>query len=542
MDFSQVESWIIAGAAFVTVAALLAWRFDGKKADTHGAARWCTVWEAFRAKLFGSQGLYVGDWKGRLAVRYNGAHALSVGVTGCGKGTSAILPNLLEQKFLFVVDPGGENTATACKAWRRGGMNFRCINPFAMFTEAPYALPAHGFNPLAAIDPAAPSFAADALLIAEMLTPRQANEGGNTSYFKDAATSAKRAMIVHIKTSEPAERQNIGTLYDYAYADADGWDALIAAMKANPACGRLTAFEANRLERTEAQSPEEFSAIMSTIQQDLAFLADPQVRVTLSGNDVDFGMLKGTGAGRKGAVISVVMPLQYIESHAAITRLAMACAVLTLQRKPYARHKVLFLIDEAAALGQIKRLATWLATLRKYNVRFWTIWQSLAQVYGIYGNDWQAIVSNCELLQVLGVGDHYSARILSQMIGQSTIKTETRNARGEISVSHTARPLIMPEELLRTAGGEQIVLMGRMWPLVLKKTPYWKQPRFRGRYHNNPYLIRRTPDPNSFDELASLWGRIYYMLAWWMAPHPLAACMITAALGLGLWHLFGGAV
>lgn len=472
---------------------LLNWRFGGKKADTHGAARWCTVWEAFRAKLFKSTGLYVGDWKGRLAVRYHGAHALSVGVTGCGKGISAILPNLFEQMWMFVVDPGGENTATACKAWRRKGMKIRCINPFGLFTESPWGLPVDGFSPLAAIDANAPSFAADALLIAEMLTPRAASEGGNTSYFKDAATSAKRAMIVHIKTSEPAERQNIATLYDYAYADAEGWEALINAMKANPACGRLAALEANKLERIEQQAAEEFSAIMSTIQQDLAFLADPQVRQTLSRNDVDFGMLKG--GDRKGAAISVVIPLEYIESHAAITRLAMACAVLSLQRRPYSRNKVLFLIDEAAALGQIKRLPNWLATLRKYNVSFWTIWQSLAQIYEIYNNGWEAIVSNCGLLQVLGVGDYYSAQLLSRMIGASTIRTETTNGRGEVSVSQTARPLIMPEELMRTDGGEQIVLTGRMWPLVLKKTPYWKQPRFRGCYHNNPYREGRTPRP-----------------------------------------------
>ncbi len=517
---------------FICVCWLLSWRFGGKTKDTHGAARWCTVWEAFRAKLFKSKGLYVGDWIGRLAVRYQGAHALSVGVTGCGKGTAAILPNLLEQKWMFVVDPGGENTAIACRAWRRKGMSFRCINPFGLFTEGPWGLPVNGFNPLAAIDPQSSSFAADALLIAEMLTPRLASEGGNTSYFKDAATSAKRAMIVHIKTSEPEERQNIGTLYDYAYADADGWGALINAMKANPACGRLAAFEANKLERIEQQAAEEFSAIMSTIQQDLAFLADPQVRETLGRNDVDFQALKGAGSNRKGTAISVVIPLEYIESHAAITRLAMACAVLSLQRRPYARNKVLFLIDEAAALGQIKRLPNWLATLRKYNVGFWTIWQSLVQIYQTYDNGWEAIVSNCELLQVLGVGDYYSARMLSQMIGASTIRTETKNGRGEVSISETARPLVMPEELMRTDGGEQIVLMGRLWPLVLRKTPYWKQPRFRRRFHNNPYRERRTPRPGLFDSLGKLKGGFYYLLVCLMAPHPAVAVTITLLLWL----------
>jgi type IV secretion system protein VirD4 len=542
VDFTQPESWIIVGAATVSVGALLGWRFQKKQPDIHGAARWLTVWEAFRAGLFKSDGLYVGDLVGRLPIRYNGAHELSVGETGCGKGTAAIQPNLQEQNCIVHVDPGGENTAIASKTWQRKGLKLGCINPFGMFTEEPYGLPEHGFNPVDLIDPASGTFAADAMLLAEMLTPRAAHENGSSSYFKDAATSAKRAMIIHIKTSEPPERQTLGTLYDYAYADTEEWEALLAAMKANPACGALVRREANKLERTEAQAPEEFSAVMSTIQQDLEFLADPLVRECLGKSDVDFDMLKGLDGNSKGAVITVVMPLEYIESHAAITRLAMACAILTLQRKPYARRKVLFLIDEAASLGQIKRLPTWLATLRKYNVRFWTIWQSLSQIESIYGKDWQSIVSNCGLLQVLGVGDLLSAQVLSQMIGQTTVRNETRNARGEVSVSLTARPLIAPEELLRTNDGEQIALIGRLWPLTLKKVDYWRQPRLRGRYYDNPYRSEPTQKPNSFDDLAELWGQLYYVLVWWLAPHPVSALTITAALGLGLWRLFGGPV
>lgn len=69
-----------------------------------------------------------------------------------------------------------------------------------------------------------------------------------------------------------------------------------------------------------------------------------------------------------------------------------------------------------------------------------------------------------------------------------------------------------------------------MWPLVLKKTPYWKQPRFRGCYHNNPYREGRTPRPGLFDSLAKLKGRLYYLLVCLMAPHPAVAVIITLLL------------
>ncbi|WP_171232302.1 type IV secretory system conjugative DNA transfer family protein [Ruegeria sp. HKCCA4812] len=539
MEWATTEHLILLALLVILLMILLSWRFDNKNNTTFGAARWCTVWDLFKAKLFQRKGLYVGDWAGRLGLYYHGAHAVTFGVTGSGKGVSAIVPNMLEQRFMFVVDPGGENTAIASKTWQARGIEFKCINPFGMLDAEPTALPAHGFNPLAVLNPDSRSFAADALLFAEMLTPRTGEERGGAAYFKDAATAAKRAMILHIVTREPDERRNIATLYEYAYSDAAGWAALIAAMKANPVCGNLVALEANKLERTEAQAPEEFSAVMSTIQQDLDFLADPMVREHFSRDDVDFSILKGI-ENPNGGIITVVIPLEYIESHGAITRLAMACAVLSLQREPYAARPVTFLIDEAASLGTIKRLPNWLATLRKYNVRFWTIWQNIGQVEHLYGRNWQTIISNCGLLQILGVGDLQTAQYTSSMIGQCTVRTVTTNAKGEQSVSQTARPLLMPEELLRTDDGMQIVLIGTLWPAMLKKVSYWKQPRLAGRYHDNPYRDTPTPRHGALDGLADLWGKFYYMLVWWMAPHPLAACIIVIPVVLGLLSVFGG--
>lgn len=422
------------------------------------------------------------------------------------------------------------NTATAIKSWNKDRLEVACINPFAMHTTKPWALPVHGFNPLAMLDADSASFAADALLFAEMLTPRTGKESGSSCYFKDAAASAKRAMLVHIKTAEPAHRQNVGTLYEYAYTGIASWDALLRAMKANPACGSLARFEAEKLSRIAAQAPEEFSAIMSTIQQDLAFLADPLVRQNLSSDDVDFLRLKTRDKRAKGCIISVVMPLEYIESHAAITRLAMACAILGLQRVPYAPETVTFLIDEAAALGKIARLPNWLATLRKYKVRVWTIWQNIGQVVELYGANWQTIVSNCGLMQILGVSDLQTAQYTRDMIGQSTVVTESVNARGERSVSHTARPLVMAEELLRTNEDIQIVLLGNLWPIKLKKVAYWNRPELQGRYHPGPFYDGKMPRRSPFNGISAFMGRLYYALVCLMAPHPLVALALTALL------------
>ncbi len=61
--------------------------------------------------------------------------------------------------------------------------------------------------------------------------------------------------------------------------------------------------------RRESQAEAEFSAVMSTMQEDMSWLVDPTVRDYVSRSDVDFALLKGLTPGQRGGVISVVMPL-----------------------------------------------------------------------------------------------------------------------------------------------------------------------------------------------------------------------------------------
>lgn len=532
--------WIIGGIAGAFLIVLLAWRFEGNKNNAYGSAQWQTVWKPFRRGLLDERGLRVGEWTGQLGVYYDATHAITFGHSGSGKGVSAILPNLLSYPWFFLLDPGGENTAVAVKHWRKRGYAFACINVFGMHGEAPWSLPAHGFNPLDFLDTHSPGFAADALVFAEMLTPRTGMEGGSNTYFKDSSQTAKQAFIIHIKTTEPRARQNLATLYEYVNSDAKSWNALLTAMKANPASNGLVRQMALRLARIANESPPEFSAILSTIQQDLSFLADPLVREKLSRSDVDFSILKGLKPGQAGGIVSVILPLEYMESHAALPRLALACAVLEMQRKPLAKSKVVFLIDEAATLGKVLRFPNWLATLRKYRVVMWSIWQNIGQLSELYGRGWQTLVANCGLVQILGVGDTETAEHTEKLLGKCTILVASTNSRGERSTSQTARPLLMQDELRRLEEDRQIAFIGNLQPMKLKKTAYWQRPDLAGRFHRNPYFDEDAPGASGADDMAATWGGIYRLLVLLMAPHPVVACIVLLPLLLMLLSMCTG--
>jgi len=503
---------------------LLGWRFQ-KKRTTYGSAAWLTIFEAMRAGLLRRKGIIVGDWSGLLPVYYDGTHAVTYGAAGSGKGTTAIIPNLLHYPHIFLNDPGGENTAVAIAQWRRRGGTIFVINPFAMHGEAPWNLPAHAFNPFDLLDESGVTFAADAKVLAEILTPRSGKELGSAKYFIERAEAWVHASIVHTKTTAAPAERHAGTLYDHVHLSAPDWGDLLTAMKANPACGGLVRAVAVDMERMEAQAPEEFSAVLSTVQQNLQWLAEPKAREAISRSEVDFTSLK---TDARGAVIAVVMPLAYKETHAAIPRLALQCAVWAMVRAPLSRHRVLFEIDEAASLGRIERLPQWLAELRKYKVQWSLYFQNTAQPKFLYRDEWQTFQGNAGLKRFLGVSDEETAKEASAFCGQTTILIKNRGPGG-VSLSETGRELLKPDEVRRFRKGEQVVVIENLQVMRLKCTPYWNRPAFAGRYHRNPY-VDNAKGMSLATPFRFVWGRFVYAAAWLMTPHPAAALLITAAM------------
>jgi len=466
---------------FVGGLIMLRWLIPRKYSNTHGSARFAERRDIRKAGGL-RKGFFVGK-HGWRTVRYPGPHAITIGPTGAHKGTSVVVPNVLEQPFVFLIDPGGENTAIASKTLRKRS-SFRCINPIGLYQDKPAALPRHGFNPLAMLDAHADQCASDAKLLAEMIIARTGQESNASGYFKDSATVFVQALLIHVATAEPGQSRNLGTAYEHMHGGPQEWEALLSAMKANPACGGLVRHAATRMERTEAQASEEFSAIMSTIQQDLSWLADPRIRETLSRNDVDFCALKGGKGLRKGAVISYVIPQYMTFALAGLTRLALGCAMLTLSKPPLARSRVLIMIDEAASLGTVRALPDLLATTRKLGISIWTIWQAQSQIDQLYGAHAQTILSNCDLRQFLAFNDAHTAEQTSKLLGVQTVQTVSRDKNGDPSFGETGRALRSLDELIAELKEfEQIVFISRMRPLLLKLLPYFRNGRLRGRYN-----------------------------------------------------------
>ena len=73
-----------------------------------------------------------------------------------------------------------------------------------MFTEAPWSLPQHGFNPLDYLNTTKASVQADAKVLAEMLIQRTGSESGTELYFMDQAEDFLEAVLLFLESYAPA--------------------------------------------------------------------------------------------------------------------------------------------------------------------------------------------------------------------------------------------------------------------------------------------------------------------------------------------------
>ncbi len=178
--------------------------FGAERGDTHGSARFATSGEV-RADLAGDAGLIVGrELNGRQLLRHDGpAHLLTIAPTRSGKGVGTIIPNLLvADRSVLCIDPKGENARVTARARARFGP-VHVLDPFGVSGQ-----PGGAFNPVDALDPHGLDVAEDAAVLAEALVYDPPGQAGD-AHWNEEAKALIAGVILHVVTSEPADRRNL---------------------------------------------------------------------------------------------------------------------------------------------------------------------------------------------------------------------------------------------------------------------------------------------------------------------------------------------
>ncbi|QND34401.1 type IV secretory system conjugative DNA transfer family protein (plasmid) [Sinorhizobium meliloti] len=144
---------------------------------------------------------------------------------------------------------------------------------------------------------------------------------------------------------------------------------------------------------------------------------------------------------------------------------------LVMRRRSRPARPTLFILDEAAQLGELAELRTAITLLRGYGLQTWSFWQDVSQVRHLYPLDWQTMVNNCRVVQSFGPNNLNAATDMTRLVGFLSAERFLNLERGEM--------------LLQIAGDEAV---------IARRPNYLTDPIFKGQFDSNP-LFDPTRDP-----------------------------------------------
>lgn len=334
-------------------------------------------------------------------------HLITVAPTGAGKGVSCIIPALLIWRGpAIVIDPKGENYAVTAARRRAMGQKVHVLDPFGM-TDC---LQRASLNPFDILGPLKTASIDDMRVLAQAAIQQQAFGKHQDPYWDNRAATLITEAITYCTANHPTptfkDVHDVVRAYDQQAAMGD---YMMPPSSSHPHAAQTFNPPGMASGRTR-------TCITSTALDHLAFITDGAVAGSLWRSTID---LKKVMRGDP-MTIYIVLPPDKLLTHGKLLRLWLTTLLTTLSRRRTApKIPTLFLVDEAAQLGELKELVAAITLMRGYGTKVWTFWQDLSQLKKTYEHTWETILNNSSVHQYFGAATPMALSNLQTYLGDS---------------------------------------------------------------------------------------------------------------------------
>lgn len=368
-------------------------------------------------------------------------HMLTIAGSRSGKGTAALIPNLLIYPgSALVIDPKGELAQITARRRGQGGDRVSEALGQDVFILDPEdivdGLGGHCWNPLVELVPTNPHVWGHASRIALALVP-MSQGGGDTEFFLTNARNMLTALILHVIEEEPPERRNLiyirqlimqgdQELFDLiddectktgrANPYRDPHEALLAYLaQSSLHAGKI----AGIFRRLVSKADQELSGILGTLDEQTSFLDEYSMQKTLANSDFSLKDLK-----RRPTTVYVCLRGSKLSGPLAKIVYVMIDLALDMLEQVPGRppYPVLFAMDEFYCLGRNESLDRAIGLVAGYGITLWAVVQHIGQLKKHYPDTWDNFIRNSRGVQVFGDQDMDTLKWVEQRIGDRVLK------------------------------------------------------------------------------------------------------------------------
>ncbi|MEJ7925814.1 type IV secretory system conjugative DNA transfer family protein [Sphingobium sp. AN641] len=465
--------------------------FFNHKPTTFGSAEWATLPYLQEHGLIGSSGIRLGGFAANddvHPIHYTGdRHLLTIAPTRSGKGTTAIIPNLLtfgdgKSGSVLVLDPKGEDALITASQRIAMGQEVHIVDPWDIASGGRSSR----FNPLDWLDPTDPDITENAMILADALV-FQYNE--KDMFWTEEAKALLQGYILYVATDpREADHRHLPRVRDLLLLDGDEMKLLWQ---------RMLDSEHHIVVSTGARCLQKEERVLANViasaQAQTNFLDSSRLRHSLAASDFKFEDMKA-----KAMSIYLVLPADRLNAFGRWLRLLIAQSITVNARniaiKP--AKPILFVLDELPALGKLASVETAFSLMAGFGMQMFAIAQDLGKLKQIYGEGgYESLISNSGCILYYGSRDKMTAEYFSSLCGVTTVwnlssavarafSTSTGPNGGSSSNSTTStdtsaasqRNLAYADELMRLKPNQQLAFIDAYNPIIGVKQPWFADP------------------------------------------------------------------
>lgn len=414
---------------------------------------------------------------------FGSTHGLVFAGSGGFKTTSVTVPTALKWGgSLVALDPSNEVAPMVIEHRRKAGHDVFILDPRD---------PSTGFNVLDWIGRFGGTKEEDLVAVANWVvtdTGRQASIRDDffrasalqliTALIADVCLSGHtekehqhlRQMRANLSEPEPKLRERLQAIYDNSGSE----------------------FVKENVAPFIAMTPETFSGVYANAVKETHWLSYPNYAALVSGSSFPTDTIT---SGKTD--IFVNLDLKTLEAHPGLARTIVGALLNAIyNRDGKVEGRTLFLLDEVARLGYLRILETARDAGRKYGISLVLLFQSIGQMREAYGgrdatSKW---FESASWVSFAAINDPDTADYISRRCGNTTVEVDQLSRSTQMSGSSrtrskhlTARPLILPEEVLRMRGDEQIIFTAGNAPLRCGRAIWFRRPDMKSVVSENRF-------------------------------------------------------
>ena len=440
------------------------------------------------------------------------AHMLTVAGSRGGKGTTAIIPNLLLwEGSAVVIDPKGTNAHVTANARRAMGQDVHIIDPFGIVTED-----SARFDPLATIKDGDKLVRERITSISDALVIPDANT--KDPHWDDGARTIISGLIAQIISQEKQDKKDdknkeneqgkkeppkLYEIRDLISQLPPHQDKMWAQMSENITGGGRFAKDA-AMRYIRGSQTNEILGLMSNADKHTEWLSSPIMREITSNPTFEISDIK-----KRPTTIYLVIPPLQLERQSRLLRLFINLVIDAMEQGGRSKIPVLMIMDEFLALGKMPEISGAFATMASYNLTLWPFVQELGKLEGLYGEAFNSFIANSRAIQVFAVSDPKTKEYISDRLGSRPL-----NGLADIAKSNDNLPLRAPNDVeldLATSEQRQYIIEAGKPAMLIEKVPYYnsrpiswlknKKGRFEEKYDPDPDFpksLREVKKPHPF--------------------------------------------